>query len=304
MSQVSRWDLQLQQLEKTIVELMTVASNAPDPMASRVIVQDRDHVDQSLARIAIESDKVSQHSRKVPKTSRANAALVYWAKQLGGKVKGISAEYVALQNRKMWLRLLQARFSGATRGDSLDLEAKHLVDLAIRKRQFEELESNIRKDLETVAREREFLKSEYEARGAADENWSASGSFQSRLGVNFPHSRENPSVRAFSECLRLFSVPNVFPDEEKSLRALDQDLRRKSGRLAEQCRELATATAQGARSADKIGMLHFNNTIEQVSALRDTVVRKFAGLKSRALQPARPKIVQNQQKTDKTGPHP
>jgi len=304
MSQVTRWDLQLQQLEKMIADLMTVAANAPDPMASRAIVQDRDHVDQSLAKINIESDKVYQHSRKISKTNRANAALVYWAKQMSGKVKAISTEYVALQNRKMWLRLLQARFSGATKGDPLDLEAKHLVDLAIRKRQFEELEQNLRNDLEAVAREREQLKLHYESRGAADENWSASGSFQSRLGVNILHARENPSVRALADCFKLFAVPTAFPDEELALRTLDQDLRRKSGRLAEHCRELATAVAQGTHSDHKIGTIYLNNTIEQVSSLRDTVVRKFASLRGRAIERSRPKIVQNRQKTDTTSPHP
>lgn len=304
MSQVTRWDQQLLQLEKSIVEMMTVASNAPDPMASRNIVQDRDAVDQALAKITIEADKIYHHSRRVAKSNRANAALVYWAKQVGVKVKAIASEYVGLQNRKMWLRLLQARFSGTARGDSLDLEAKHLVDLAIRKRQFEELEKNLQNDLVAVARERELLKSEYEARSTADENWSASGSFQSRLGVNFSHARDNPSVKALSDCLRVFSVPSIFPEDERFLRSLDQDLRRKSGRLAEQCKDLATAMAHGTLSGDKIGMIHFNNTIEQVSTLRDTVVRKFASLRGRPARPTRPKVVQNTEKTDKTAPHP
>jgi hypothetical protein len=304
MSQVTRWDLQLQQLEKAIVEMMSVASNAPDPMASRSIVQERDQVDQALASIAIENDKVFQYSRKVPKTNRANAALVYWAKQLGVKIKAIASEYVALQNRKMWLRLLQARFSGTARGDSLDLEAKHLVDLAIRKKQFDELEQNLRKDLEAVARERENLKAEYDARGAADENWSASGSFQSRLGVNFSHARDNPSVRALSDCLRVASLPNVSPDDETQLRILDQDLRRKSGRLAEQCRDLATAMAKGQVSDHKIGKNQLDTAIDQVAALRDTVVRKFASIRTRPVRPARPKLMQNTQKTARTEPHP
>jgi hypothetical protein len=304
MSQVTRWDLQLQQLEKAIVEMMSAASNAPDPMASRSIVQERDQVDQALASIAIENDKVFQYSRKVPKTNRANAALVYWAKQLGVKIKAIASEYVALQNRKMWLRLLQARFSGTARGDSLDLEAKHLVDLAIRKKQFDELEQNLRKDLEAVARERESLKAEYDARGAADENWSASGSFQSRLGVNFSHARDNPSVRALSDCLRVVSLPNVSPDDETQLRILDQDLRRKSGRLAEQCRDLATAMAKGQVPDHKIGKNQLDTTIDQVAALRDAVVRKFASIRARPVRPARPKLMQNNQKTARTEPHP
>jgi len=304
MSQVTRWDQQLTQLEKVIVGMMTVAESAPDPMVSRAVVQDRDHVDQSLARIAIEADKINQHARKVQQGNRANAALGYWAKQLTGKIKAIAAEYVALQNRKMWLRLLQARFSGVTKGDSLDLEAKHLVDLAIRKRQFEELEQNLRKEMDAVARERDALKLEYEARGTADENWSASGSFQSRLGINLDHARDNPSVRALSDCLSLYSVPNVFPEENKMLRGLNEDLKTKSSKLAEQCRDLATALAQGGESANKIGMIHFKSTIDQVSALRDTAIRRFAGLKGRTIEPSRPKLVQISRKTDKTLPHP
>lgn len=210
MSQVTRWDLQLQQLEKAIVEMMSAASNAPDPMASRSIVQERDQVDQALASIAIDNDKVFHYSRKVPKTNRANGALVYWAKQLGVKIKAISSEYVALQNRKMWLRLLQTRFSGT-------------------------------------------------ARGAADET---------------------------------------------QLRILDQDLRRKSGRRAEQCRDLATAMAKGQVSDHKIGKNHLDTAIDQVAALRDTVVRKFASVRARPIRPARPKLMQNTQKTARTEPHP
>jgi hypothetical protein len=293
MSQVTRWDLQLQQLEKSIVDMMTVASNAPDPMVSREIVKNRDEVDQSLARIIIEADKISQYSRKVPKHNRANAALVYWAKQIGVKVKSVASEYVGLQNRKMWLRLLQARFSGATKGDSLDLEAKHLVDLAIRKRQFEELETNLLAELDMVSKERRQLKLEYDARTTADENWSASGSFQSRLGINFTHARENPSVRAFSDCLQVASLPSVFPEDDQFLRSLDKELRRQSGRLAEQCKDLATALAQGTLGADKIGTTSFNSSIEQVATMRDTVVRKFASLRGRSRKPTRPKLVQN-----------
>jgi hypothetical protein len=100
------------------------------------------------------------------------------------------------------------------------------------------------------------------------------------------------------------SLPNVSPDDETQLRILDQDLRRKSGRLAEQCRDLATAMAKGGIPDHKIGKNQLDTTIDQVAALRDTVVRKFASIRARPARPARPKLMQNTQKTAKTEPHP
>jgi hypothetical protein len=303
MSQATRWDYQLNQVEMAISNLMNEASLNPDPVASSATIADRDQIDQSLARIAVDSDKVMQAARKAQMGGRANAAIGWWTKQFAAKVKSVSTEYVALQNRKMWLRLLKARFAGVSSQDSLDLQAKHLVDLALRKKQLVEIESELKRQMETIVHERERLKSDYQALGIADENWSASGSFQSRLGVTLDHARENPSAKAFSDWLNVMSVPAVYPEEDQWLRKVDEDLREKSGSLAEQCRTLASSIATGAGIADKISTLHFKNTMDQVTALNNQLVRRFAALKSLPVRQSRPKVVQNHQKNGTTSAH-
>jgi hypothetical protein len=303
MSQATRWDFQLNQVEMAISDLMNEASLKPDPVASSATIADRDQIDQSLARIAVDSDKVIQAARKAQMGGRANAAIGWWTKQFAMKVKAVSTEYVALQNRKMWLRLLQARFSGIPAKDSLDLQAKHLVDLALRKKQLVEIEADLKRQMDSIVREREQLRSDYYALGIADENWSASGSFQSRLGVTLDHARDNPSAKAFSEWLSAISVPSVHPEEDQWLRKVDDDLRVKSGSLAEQCRTLASAIATGAGIADKISTLHFKNTMDQVVALNNQLVRRFAALKSLPVRQSRPKLVQNHQKSGTTSAH-
>ncbi len=303
MSQATRWDYQLNQVEMSIADLMNEASLTPDPVASSATIADRDQIDQSLARIAVDSDKVIQAARKAQTGGRANAAIGWWTKQFATKVKSVSIEYVSLQNRKMWLRLLQERFAGVSAKDSLDLQARHLVDLALRKKQLVEMEFELRRQMDVVIWDREQLKSDYQALGIADENWSASGSFQSRLGVNFDHARENPSAKAFSDWLNVMSVPSVHPEEDQWLRKVDEDLREKSGSLAEQCSALASAIATGAGIADKISTLHFKNTMDQVTALNNQLVRRFAALKSLPVRQSRPKVVQNNQKNGTTSAH-
>ncbi|MEI6397772.1 MAG: hypothetical protein WCO71_03280 [Pseudomonadota bacterium] len=64
MSQATRWDYQLNQVEMSIADLMNEASLTPDPVASSATIADRDQIDQSLARIAVDSDKVIQAARK------------------------------------------------------------------------------------------------------------------------------------------------------------------------------------------------------------------------------------------------
>jgi hypothetical protein len=304
MSAMSRWDAQLIQMETVLVELTKEAANVPDPVTSNHTIHDRDEIDISLAKLAVDSNKILSAAKRAESQSRANSSLAWWSKQLTSKIKTLATEYVALQNRKMWLRLLQARFAGSTKAESLDLQAKHLVDLAIRRKQLDELERGLREELDAVARDRQFLKNEHEAIGVADQNWDASGSFQSRLGTNLEHSRENPCAKAFADGLSLLAVPIAHPEEDSWLRKVNADLKKKSLILAEQCRELASAVAMGPENANKLSKTHFKHTIEQVSALNDQVVRRFAALRSRPIPKSKPKVVQNHQKTDKTLAHP
>lgn len=304
MSRTSRWDYQLYQIERVIMDLARQASLALDPAVQDSTIQDRDQIDADLAQISIEADKVIQASKKSKNADPSNAAIGWWSKQLVTKIKLLATEYVALQNRKMWLRLLQARFSGISAKDSLELEARHLVDLAIRKKQLDDLEAMLRRDLEAIAIERDRLKDEYVSIGIADENWSASGSFQSRLGINLDHARQNPSSCALSECLNVIGVPSFYPEEELWLRKANDDVLRKSGTLTQQSRELASAMAQGLIPADKMGTASFKNTMDQVSALTENVFKRFNSIQGRPNKVSRPKVVQSSKKADKTIAHP
>jgi hypothetical protein len=304
MSITARWDMQLVQIERILVSLTKEAENTPDLVTSNHTISDRDDVDHALAKIAVDANKIMSAAKKSQSQSRANGAVAWWAKQLTSKIKTLSEEYVSLQNRKMWLRLLQARFSSGSKSQSLDLQAKHLVDLAVRRKQLDELERSLRRELDIVERDRQSLKNEHAAISIADQNWDASASFQARLGSNLEHARANPCTRAFADGLSMMAVPTVHAGDHAVICKLNADLTKKSLILSEQCRDLATALALGPERADKLSRMHFKNTIDQVTALSDQVVRRFAALRSRPMPQSKPKIVQNHQKTDKTMTHP
>ncbi len=304
MSRTTRWDYQLTKIEGTLVTLARVVARNPDPQAQDAVNSDRDQIDMNLARIAIDCDKVTQISKKTQSHGRMDAAIGWWAKQLSSKLRTFAAEYTALQNRKMWLRLLQARFSGISKRDSLDLEAKHLVDLASRKRHLEQLETALKNDLGTIAKEREQLKADYDSLGTADENWSASGSCQTRLGVNLQHAREHAATRALSDYFRVISVPSLHPSEDSWLRLANQDLISKTDRLSTQAWELAAALASESKNAEKLGINAVKSTMDQVADLSENIVRRFESVQNRPRKALRPKIVQSSKKADKTNAHP
>ena len=167
-----------------------------------------------------------------------------------------------------------------------------MVDLAIRKKQLDTMEQSLRAELEVVARERDHLRVEHESIATADQNWSASASFQARLGADLAHARGNPSAKALADYFNIIAVPAVHPDEDGWLRKSNEDLRKKSGILTEQCRDLAAAMALDTTSAPNLSTTHFKNTLEQVSHLNDQVIRRFAALKSREKPKSRLKLVQ------------
>lgn len=293
MSRSSRWDYQLTQIETTLANLAREVSRNPDPAMQDAVNRDRDQIDMNLARIAIDCDKIVQISRKTQNQGRLDAAIGWGAKTLAGKLRLFAAEYVALQNRKMWLRLLQARFSGVSSRDSLDLEAKHLVELAVRKRHLEQLESALKDDLVAIAKEREELKKEYSSLDSADENWSASGSCQTRLGVNLQHAREHAATRALSDYFRVISVPTLHPEEHEWLRSANQRLAEKTDVLSSQAHELAVNLASAPASADKLGTEQVKSAMDEVTGLSQDLVRRFESIRRQAHWGSRPKIVQN-----------
>jgi hypothetical protein len=294
-----KWDHQLNQVDQSLNQIHGICANRPDPVSTASTIRSRDQIDQLLAQISIDADRIVQRTKKIQKSFKSSFALNWWIKQFALKVKFLSMEYVGLQNRKMWLKLLQARFASAKKEESMDLQIRHLVDLAVRKRELSELEMLLKSQLQNIARDRQALKLEYKKIAAADENWFASGSMQSRLGVNLTHAKENPSVIALSECLRILSVPGVNPEVGTWLKSTNQDLQKKSSHLADQCRDIATSLAQNGR-ADKNLAHKFKLTMEQVVAMNEQILTRFAQLKSRPKYHARPKLVQKLEKKDKT----
>ena len=300
MSLVSRWEDKFLKVERAIEEMSKVAAQMPDAAISNTTIRDRDQIDRALAQISEDTAKTTQGARKVDGESRPNAAIAYWSKQLAGKIKVVAEEYVALQNRKMWLRVLQVRFLGQSDRDSVDLHATHLVDIASRKRALAEHEATLRREMRSAARERDVLKFEYEGLAAADQNWEASGSFQSRLGKNLEHSRSNPSANAFSECLFIISVPNCFPEDSRWIRKANRALKEKSEALSAQGRKMASELAKGSGIADKLSIGSFRSALEQVEAMDIKLQKKWEYLRGLNRQQSRPKLVQNHGKKDNT----
>ena len=300
MSQILKWEENFLKIERTIFELTKIAAHLPDPKVSNQTIADRDQVDQALAAISISSSRASQLSKNIQNASRSNAAICYWGKQLTAKIKSVAEEYVALQNRKMWLRTLQLRYTGQSSQDSIDLHARHLVDLASRKRNLAQLEISLKRDLRAASCERDILTLEYEAISIADQNWSASGSFQARLGKNVEHARKNPSTCALSDGLKIVSIPSHFPEESLSLRLKNESLTKKSQTLCNSGGALAAALAKGSGGADYLSVSSFKSILAEVSELNQQVSDKLESLYRRSPERSHPKVVQKLQKQVKT----
>ena len=228
--------------------------------------------------------------------SRANAAICYWGKQLTTKIKTVAEEYVALQNRKMWLRTLQMRYKGQSHQDSIDLHARHLVDLASRKRNLAQLEISLKRDLGAASCERAILTLEYESISIADQNWLASGSFQARLGKNFDHARKNPSACALSDCLKIMSIPSQFPEESLSLRLKNESLTKKSQNLCTRGGALAGELAKGSGGADYLSVSSFKTVLAEVLEMDQQISDNLDSLYRRSSKRCRPKVVQKLKK--------
>jgi hypothetical protein len=292
MSRTARWDFQLSRIELALTQLARSVSRHPDPIAQDNVNRDRGEIDAYLAKILIHSDEISRISRKFSAHNKSSAAIIWGAKNLIVKLRLLASEYVALQNRKMWLRLLQARFVGISKRDSLDLEAKHLIDLAGRKRQLEQLEAGLKRELDMITNERSCLKAEYAALEAADENWEASGSCQTRLGINLQHAREHASTRALSEFFRVMAVPAMHVADDAWLQEANKTLIKKADLLAHQSREMAAKLAKGEKHDEKLGIGSVKSTLKEVSDLSEDVMRRFESVRRRPLKVSRPKVVQ------------
>lgn len=299
------WDQEIATLEQDIVQLTKQASKLPDPRAFEAVVVQRQFVDESLGAFVVNHDRLLQVARKANKLSRGHAVVLYWAKQHMTKMKILADEFLSLQNRKMWLRLLQARFAGSAGSNQRALEAKHLVDLVVRRQQLARVEKALQEDLESVAENRRQLKQEYQTIATADQNWAASGSMYSRLGVDLENVADNPSVRALSDYMKTLSIPLRHPAEDSRLVNLNNELDSKSASLLTQCKDLAGGfVLSHAEAVNRNTLNQFKHAINQVEDLNRETSRKINRLKNERFQPARPKVVPVEiKKPGAMGPH-
>lgn len=295
------WDQEFRALRDDIKQLMKQASSSSDPQEFATVVDLRAGVEERVGAFTVAHDRINQVLRKKWAVSRANMATLYWSKQYLAKMKLLLDEFLALQNRKMWLRLLQVRFSGAVGSEKSNLEARHLVDLVLRRQQLMKVEQALRDDLDAVGGQRQKLREDYEKISSADENWLASVSMHGRLGVDPVHATHNPSTKALKELLKVVAVPLRHPLAEAQLAQASRDIDAKSDSLLEQCKLLAASYVQkGKESYDSNSLNKFKNAINQVQDLNVELIKKIDKLLSDRFEPARPKMVQSAAKQAKT----
>ena len=294
------WDSEVQTLEEHLAAMIRELGESADPKIMHEVFEKKTGIDQMLAVMAIDHDRIMLLSRSSSRLSKGHTALIYWSKQVSLKVKQFSDEYVALQSRKMWLRLLQSRFSDKSKSKSGALEAEHLVDLAVRRQQLAHVEAGLKREQQEIEAEREQLQRNYIARSTADENWVASGSMQARLGVNLHHAKDNPSSKAMSDFMKRLSVPLRHPSERRWLKEVNNELDGKSSRLLDDCRALAVGFVHDAgESVNKKLVTQFKIGIDQITDLNKRLTVKVDALMQPPQEQARPKMVQNSKKQAK-----
>lgn len=299
------WDQELVALKNDVRQLLKQAENVGDPREFNAVAALRKDVDEKVGLFVVVHDRMSQVLKRKWLVGRAHAATLHWSKQYLTKMKLLLDEFMALQNRKMWLRLLQVRFSGAVGSEKNTLEARHLVDLVLRQQQLAQVEQDIRNELNAVDGHRKRLREEYEKISAADQNWLASVSMHGRLGVNVENAANNPSTKALKELLKVVAVPMRHPHEEEWLVNVNDELEKKSDSLLEQCKILAAGYVQkGDESFDSNSLNKFKNSINQVNDLNVEITKKVKRLLSERIVPSRPKVVQIGSKQAKTEDRP
>ena len=295
------WDQEFLALKEDVKQLAKQASRAGDPLEFNTVADLRAGVEERIGAFTVAHDRMNQILRKKWDVGRGHAATLYWAKQYLTKMKLLLDEFLALQNRKMWLRLLQVRFSGAVGSEKSNLEARHLVDLVLRRQQLAKVEHGLRDDLSAVDGQRQKLREEYEKISAADENWLAAVSMHGRLGVDVVNAAQNPSTKALNDLLKVVAVPLRHPTEEVWLTNSSREVEAKSKSLLEQCKLLAARYVQkGDEAYDSNSLNKFKNAINQVQDLNIEITKKIDTLLSERIEPARPKLVQSAAKQAKT----
>ena len=96
------------------------------------------------------------------------------------------------------------------------------------------------------------------------------------------------------------ALPNQFPEESRWLRQVNENLKEKSQNLSTHGGKIASALAKGVGAADNLSINKFRSALAQVVDLDKQVTIKMESILSRSPGQARPKLVQNHQKQDKT----
>lgn len=291
---IRTWDHEIKLLEQDVLQLKKQASRLPDAKFVGQIEEERKRIETISAETAVLHDRSNlllRKSKKVP--GRAAAAIGHWSKQHLAKLKSLSDEFLALQTRKMWLRLLQVRFSDAQGQEHQTLEASQLVDLVQRRQKLTRIERDLELELKEVALRRAELKVRYDAIGTADQNWDAAGSMSARLGVDISDAAEHPSTIALSDLMKVASIPVRYPEHKNQLRQLNRDLTTRSDQLVSKCSHLAADfVKKGQNAIDGQTLSQFKNMIHEVEDLNESAGKMIHKLLKAKVETSRPKIVQ------------
>jgi hypothetical protein len=289
------WTDSLQQLERDVKQLEKQRDSAPQVQMFEVVEAERRKLAATLKTFGIAHDRIMKLARKRnPQLSKAGETVLYWSRQYLMTTRQLVEEFMALQHRKMWLRLLQARFTHNLGDEKATLETKQLVELVERRRQLAAVEDSLTAQLELVRARREQLKIRYEAIGAADENWRASGSMATRLGINVRDSKHHPAAIGLKDLFTTLSVPLRHPTDLQTLKHDDLEIGKSSDFLLLQCNQIARDfVAKGQSAIDGEKVEEFKLSMQRVENLSEHQFQYWKSLTKERVGPCQPRVFTN-----------
>lgn len=287
------WDKDYYSLLTDINQLQRQLNNLPDRYLANEVNYQLDKIQQNSAKVAVANERCLNIVRsQKKKANKAMHAFNYWAKLCATKMRMLSEEYVNLQLRKMWLKLLQTRFTESAAREKQTMEAMQLVELVDKKKNLSEVEAGLKWEISNVLTERNALLEKYSSIHAADQNWAAANSMSARLGSSFEHAGEHPSHVALQEFMKNVSIPLKESGSQENLFRLNKKLTEKSNEIVRECAQIAARYAKDDQDkVDSKMMAQFVAKLDDLEAMNNKVIQSFESLKKSDLPTSRPKII-------------
>jgi hypothetical protein len=296
------WDDEINLLQEDISQLQKQVQRLPDVISLNAIAEIRSELNQALGDFGTVYERIMglmKSSTLKSNQARITTTVMQWSRNFLIKLKVYSDELIALQNRKMWLRIIQARFSDVSGESASTMGAQQLVDLVQRRQQLEKIEKTLQTELSGVMTHREILTTKYQSLEAADQNWIAAQTMSSRLGVNIRDVAQNPTTKGLKEFFLAALVPLRHPSEEKRLELVSVDLSEQSQKMVEQCLRISSNfVRQGRDAIDKKSINNFKNIMTRVEDLNHELTHSLGLLREQPLPVCRPKLVHKSSKID------